>query len=745
MDEILQDSRFAHIVKDPRFRRIPKHERKVKIDKRFQSMFKDKRFKVKYTIDKRGRPTNTSSAEDLKRYYDISSSDEVSDSESDEQIVKSKEKLKKTKQKIKRSEENGIKEKAALRKSTYDESDSSPELQGENEDVGSVDGNDELSADVNLSDKIKDKLHDMTVDYARGEGVLLSDSSSDDDSESEGASDDSDDVEHDWGELDKDADTTQEATRRIAICNMDWDRVRAQDLLVLLSSFLPKTGGAVEKVMIYPSEFGLQRMKEEEVKGPLELCENKKANSDEEESTLEDKDEDETEEGRRYHMEKLRRYQLNRLKYFYAIAECDSVATAEHVYNECDGLEYESSATKLDLRFVPDDMTFDQEPRDSCDSLPEPGKYAPKLFTNTALQQAKVELTWDETDPQRVDITRKLQTVKNIDEIDDADLRAYLASSGSDEEERDDQHNAEEDELSSEEEQSKNGDVLSRYKLLVEEAERQEQAKKKRAEDVQMEVTWGLGLKEKTEKLVKERLKSGGSQATPFEEMLAKKREKRRQRREERKKLKQQSHQEENGEAVPFSDDEIPSDIDMSDPYFKEELKDTVPKENKKKKRKRQDGGDDNDDDDEEEKRRKAELELLMLEDGGQESKKHFSLKSIQEAESGSKKKRKKKKLGKKAKKEEQLANTEDDFQVNVNDERFSALFSSHHYNIDPTDPHYKQTKGMEALRKAKLERRHQEDDEEEVKLRQSNTNQKDTTLSQLVKSVKMKTRGLVK
>ena len=58
---------------------------------------------------------------------------------------------------------------------------------------------------------------------------MYSDSSSDESSEEE--------VEEEgfdkWGELDRDAERTEESTRRLALCNMDWDRVGADDIFLV--------------------------------------------------------------------------------------------------------------------------------------------------------------------------------------------------------------------------------------------------------------------------------------------------------------------------------------------------------------------------------------------------------------------------------------------------------------------------------------------------------------------------------
>ncbi len=53
-------------------------------------MFHDERFKLTYTVDKRGRPVNQTSTEDLKRFYKLSDSEQSDEDEENEKTEKPK-------------------------------------------------------------------------------------------------------------------------------------------------------------------------------------------------------------------------------------------------------------------------------------------------------------------------------------------------------------------------------------------------------------------------------------------------------------------------------------------------------------------------------------------------------------------------------------------------------------------------------------------------------------------------------
>ncbi|XP_014450512.1 ESF1 homolog [Alligator mississippiensis] len=830
--ELMRDERFSHITKDPRFWEMPDKERKIKIDKRFRAMFHDKKFKLKYTVDKRGRPVNHSSTEDLKRFYELSDSDSEL-SESDNKVVSVKEMKKKSKSKGNKdsgkllvnnvpkeerkrfkqetdqrcqavSEFGDIQNKAqkriiSLRTSTLKkdckkisvvtdpmQDSREPVLQAvnkqkdissqsktktskaksaqsmmvpkatcstEGKNTGSVQrkenevlksegsfsftdsedveiGEEEESEDVEEMGEEEEELEDDEmgeVEEVEDEGEAgeedYSDSEEDDESDGgpdlargkgnvETSSDDEDEddlteflpkepeLEHAWRELDKDAPRGNEITSRLAVCNMDWDRIKAKDLLALFNSFTPK-GAVIFSVKIYPSEFGKERLKKEELQGPVELL------SLPENATETDG----------IHTEKLREYQFKRLKYFYAVVECDSPETANKIYEDCDGLEFESSCSFVDLRFIPDNVTFDDEPKDVALEM-DGAAYKPKYFTSAAMGTSKVDVTWDETDHERV--TSLSRTFKK-DELLDMDFQAYLASSSEEEQEGHDvAHQTEDDKLKRS--QKDDEEQIARYRELLQSI--QEKEKKCEENDMEMEIKWVPGLKETAEEMVKKKLE-GKDKLTPWEQFLEKKREKRKV----KKKRK--------AAAEELSGEELPSDVDLNDPYFAEELGGKGLKKKVKKSKTEKN----NTEDEAEIEKQKAEMALLMMDDEN-DDRKHFNYDKIVEQQNLTKKK---KKLL--LKKEELI---EDDFEVNVADARFQAMYTSHLFNLDPSDPNFKKTKAVKKILEEKARRREQQqqDATEAEKKQEADIGKKasvpkksiDPALSLLIKSVKNKT-----
>ncbi|EDW00366.1 ESF1 homolog [Drosophila grimshawi] len=732
---IWKDARFQHLLADPRFRGVPKVQRKVKIDKRFQGMFDDEKFKVKYTVDKYGRPVNKTNAEDLRKFY------ELDDNESSDEDVNEQ-----AENKAKASSEDEERRAEELAIARDELSNTAPQSDSDDNDA-------------ELPKNLRERLTNPNIDYARGEGRLMTDSSDDESSDEDGEAGPELQIDHVWGELDIDAECTEESTRRLAVCNMDWDRIRAEDLMVLLSSFLPP-GGSVLSVKIYPSEYGKARMAEEDVHGPTELV-NAKAESD-----LDDSDEElvreqdsDAEEGDDYHMEKLRQYQLNRLRYYYAVVECDSVGTAEKVYRECDGIEYESSATRVDLRFIPDDTSFEEDmPTDESYELPDASNYKPRQFTTTALQQAKVDLTWDETALDRRELGDKLSSGK-VEQLNDKELRQIVAYSSEEDED--------EDEVEAEVDREKEQDVepklnklpaaaskhlkqkerIEKYKNLLAEINAQEKQSKEK--DYEMEMSWNVAEAAKPNE-VKEPMGGSGSGSkahlTPFEQVLQKRSEKNRLLKEQRRRMKLERIGIDPDEAAPSSDEDfIPDGIDMNDSYFADEFANgdyEQPKNTKKSKSLKQKPNKSTPKDEEAE----AQLALLLddNDDDGQ-PKQHFSLTKILKEEQTSSSKRKRRKQLKKSKSGDGKPAQDDDFKVDLNDERFNAVYKSHEYNIDPTNSNYKATKGMQQIIGEKLKRRHQQQSHPEQRANnvelepaQKRSKQK-LEQSALVKSLKLK------
>ncbi|KAL2764015.1 ESF1-like protein [Daubentonia madagascariensis] len=830
--EIMSDQRFRRVAKDPRFWEMPEKDRKVKIDKRFRAMFHDKKFKLNYAVDKRGRPINHSTTEDLKRFYELSDSDsDLSDEDSkafNQKNLKKKkpqtkketdsknlvEKKKETKkvnhkdsenkndldnseriQKMKNSCKSKIDSsispkkgsKELTQKSTREEKnivqhnrdsfpkgklrtvDSStseivkfPEIkcsktrremqsvvplimardsdgyensvdgrmfdkhaleedsesvseigsgeESENEitDVGGASGDDngneddEDEEDEDEDSEEEEDESDSGPDLARGKGNI--ETSSEDEDDMADLFPEESGFEHAWRELDKDAPRADEITRRLAVCNMDWDRLKAKDLLALFNSFKPK-GGVVFSVKIYPSEFGKERMKEEQVQGPVELL-----------SIPEDAPEKDWTS-----REKLRDYQFKRLKYYYAVVDCDSPETASKIYEDCDGLEFESSCSFIDLRFIPDDITFDDEPKDVASEV-DLTAYKPKYFTSAAMGTSTVEITWDETDHERITtLNRKFKK----EELLDMDFQAYLASSSEDEEEieeelqGDDGINVEED-GKTKKSQKDDEEQIAKYRQLLHVIHEKE--KKGKENDMEMEIKWVPGLKESAEEMVKNKLE-GKDKLTPWEQFLEKKKEKK------RLKKKQKALAEE------ASEDELPSDVDLNDPYFAEE----VEKIGIKKKSIKSAKGGTSPEEETEIERQKAEMALLVM-DEEEDSKKHFNYNKIVEHQNLSKKKKKQLMT-----KKELL---EDDFEVNVSDARFQAMYTSHLFNLDPSDPNFKKTKAMAKILEEKARQREQKEQEltQAIKKKESETQKEsqkksiDPALSVLIKSVKNKT-----
>ena len=369
--------RYEKVFNDPKFKPIPKKVHKVELnDNRFNAMFSNKEFYSTSKVDKYGKIKNQKNNKNQMEEYYIKNQNKTT--------------IKKNK-------------KEKIEKENEEEEDE--ELEGEEEESDTSEEFKEFLENMN-----KQNIEDFK-DEEIEENIPMG-----------------------------------EETSRIAIQNIDWTNIHALDLFVLLNSFC-KGNQKVLKVEIYPSEFGMKEMAKENEQGPDKQIftseaivqksedlmdknikkEQKNENEEQEEENEEEENVENDSSNEGFDPVELRKYELKKLKYYYAVVYCDSVQTASSLYNECDGLEIERTQSFLDMRFVPDDLTkFPYPPKEVCDHMPANKEYTQEFKPNSALQDTKVKLTWDQGDPRRQDLISRAFHKEGFNE---EDINELLVSS----------------------------------------------------------------------------------------------------------------------------------------------------------------------------------------------------------------------------------------------------------------------------------------------------------------------------
>merc|ERR1719341_2645433 len=297
-------------------------------------------------------------------------------------------------------------------------------------------------------------------------------------------------------------------------------------------------------------------------------------------------------------------------------------------------------------------MSFTTPSTDSCTAAPDQSKYQPKIFQTTALQQQKVELTWDETDPNRG------KAMKRAFEVE-GDATSEKSS-------------------------------IRKYRSLLADIQEKECKGKNGAGD--MEITW-KDEEEDAPEAEEEHVDEAEEELGPWQKYLQKKKDKKK----ERRKVKENK-----ADALVSDEEDIPDGVDMNDPFFAEEFGDEYKKvqqsQNKKNKKHKKKKTKLEDEDDVANDAENNGLGLMIMDSDDERN--HFNYKDIVESETKSGKSKKWKKKRKVAAKP-----VEDTFAVDVADDRFGALFNRAEFNIDPTESNFKKTKNMEKIIAEKMKR----------------------------------------
>ncbi|XP_022739833.1 ESF1 homolog isoform X2 [Durio zibethinus] len=266
-----------------------------------------------------------------------------------------------------------------------------------------------------------------------------------------------------------------------------------------------------------------------------------------------------------------------------------------------------------------------------------PADYEGLNFHTQALQQSKIHLSWDEDEPQRGKI---LKRKFNAEQLAELELKEFLAS---DESESDDDEN----EDTAKDQSDKKNKKRDIYRALLQSGDGSDEDGEDDGQD--MEVTFNTGLEDISKRILEKKDKEA---ETVWEAHLRKRQEKRKAKKNKSKYSSEDESYESDKEATE------PDDFFVEEPF------------KSKKKRKQLENVE------KEANATRAELELLLTDDKGADTDlKGYNLKP----------KKAKGKTRKEVLDEEKLPVVDDD-------PRFSSLFTSPLYALDPTDPQFKRS-----------------------------------------------------
>lgn len=612
---------------------VPKQDSsKIVLDERFSSVLSDPRFQV-HVADKYGRRRKGNAQKDaLSEFYTVESSLEPC-----------------------KNDQRG--------KTETPESSSS----------SSSSANSTSSRDVGKGPEgEKDGTPSSRIAYltALSRGQLDVSSSSHDEDESEGeslSSDESDDKsldEDSTGDIldpstkEEDIELTDDSSPYLALLNLDWEKMRAVDLFVLLSSFVPT--GSLKRVRVFPSDFGKKKIAIEEIDGPKvwrggtsETLDGPGTAQPGDEAVGDQTDSD-TEDDAGVHEqtvdagfdpEKLRAYEASKLKYYFAVAEFVTAEQADVAYREVDMMEFEHSGAAVDLRIIPkhtlEDVISGRTLRDEAVSVPS--NYVPPDFVVSALQQTQVRCSWEAGDPVRAKNLTKYRSGQAWQVLaENGEFNDYVASA------------------SSEGEQSDQELAIDKRKLLGLETS---SASESDDANFDMEASFIPEKKNEDEMHAKNKSPLGdgedGEELTPWQKYLEKRKEKRRERRQvSRAQRKDVDFKPDNGGEV---------NVDAA--------------------------------------KSKPELDLLFAGDDTEQESKGFNMRELVRSERNKSKQLR----GARKRKEEQRVKEAGnlDFLLDLADERFKAVLdgTNEKFGIDRTDPNFKATPAMRDLLAQQLQR----------------------------------------